>query len=137
MTTKSGAMLLRQGTPLPRALALTTQSYFDGWRWLHSMDRFMLDRRVRDNQWRLFFIAGRMSATVLGRGESGIRRAAKQIARRARTKGFNCLELTTITNGSFLGIPFLSLTAYSYHIQEGEAFDNKGGLQCSEFSSGH
>jgi hypothetical protein len=67
----------------------------------------------------LFLLAGEMQATVLGRDRpETLRRAVKCILAKREEHKFNSLEITEVVAKRFLGIPFMSVTSHSRHIQE-------------------
>jgi hypothetical protein len=52
-------------------------------------------------------------------GPGTLRRAVKRILAKQEGQRFNSLEVTEIISKRFLGIPFMSVTAHSRHIQQG------------------
>jgi len=70
--------------------------------------------------WNFFYLAGEIRATVLGRDRPGtLRRAVKCVLAKQEGQKFNSLEITKVVSKRFLGIPFMSVTAHSRHIQQG------------------
>jgi hypothetical protein len=51
-------------------------------------------------------------------GPGTLRRAVKRILAKQEGQRFNSLEVAEIISKRFLGIPFMSVTAHSRHIQE-------------------
>jgi hypothetical protein len=118
-TNKSGTIFIREDTPLPENLSIESEAFLPGWRVVRNLDRATLARNIESTKWYFFYLAGEMRATVLGRDRSGtLRRAVKCILAKQEDQKFNSLEITGVVSKRFLGIPFMSVTAHSRHIQE-------------------
>lgn len=116
----SGIILVRQGTLLPAGQIIETESFLPGWNVVKKLDRHGLTRNIEKANWNFFFLAGPVTATVLGRDRPAtVRRAVKRALARREEQNFNSLEITRVVSKRFLGIPFLSITAHSRHIQKG------------------
>ncbi len=114
-----GTIFIRENTPLPENLPIESEAYLPGWRVVRNLDRSTLTRNIERTKWYFFYLAGAMKATVLGRNRSGtLRRAVKRILARREEQQSNSLEITEVVAKWFFGIPFLSVTAHSRHIQE-------------------
>src|SRR5713101_6035572 len=116
----SGTILIRERTLLPAGLAVESEVFLPGWRVIKNLDRSTLARNIGGANWNFFYLAGEIRATVLGRDRSGtLRRAVKCVLAKQEGHKFNSLEITKVVSKRFLGIPFMSVTAHSRHIQEG------------------
>jgi len=116
----SGTILIREGTFLPAGLVVETEVFLPGWRVVKNLDPSTLARKIEGANWNFFYLAGGTRATVLGRDRSGsLRRAVKCVLAKQAGQKFNSLEITQVVSKRFLGIPFMSLTAHSRHIQQG------------------
>ncbi|MFI5058835.1 MAG: hypothetical protein ACHQLQ_11670 [Candidatus Acidiferrales bacterium] len=121
-TNKSGPIFIREDTPLPENLSIESEAFLPGWRIVKNLDRSALTRKIEGANWYFFYLAGGMRATVLGRDRpETLRRAVKCVLAKQEGQKFNFLEITKIVSKRFLGIPFLSVTAHSRHIQQGIA----------------
>ena len=119
-TVKTGTILIREGAQLADSLVLDTEPYSKGWRLLRKLDGYGLSRKIREAGWTFFLMAGEIKAIVLGsEGEKTTRKAANRITARLKSQKFNCVEITQVAAKRFLGLPYLSVTAHSRHIQEG------------------
>jgi hypothetical protein len=119
-THRTWAILIREDTPLPVNLSIESEAFLPGWRVVKNLDRSTLARNIEDVNWNCFYLAGEIRATVLGRDRLGtLRRAVKCVLAKQEGRKFNSLEITKIVSKRFLGIPFLSVTAHSRHIQQG------------------
>jgi hypothetical protein len=118
-TINTGTILLKDGTFLPDALRFDSEPCATGWRLVKDLDGFGLDRKIRIAGWRFFCIAGEIKATVLGfEGQNNVRRVVKRILARLQSEKFNSLEITRVESKRFLGVPYVSVSARSRHIQE-------------------
>ena len=119
-TNRTETILIREGTLLPAGLAVESEVFLPGWRVIKNLDRSTLGRNIEGANWNFFYLAGEIRATVLGRDLSGtLRRAVKSVLAKQVGQKFNCLEITKVVSKRFLGIPFISVTAHSRHIQQG------------------
>jgi hypothetical protein len=115
----SGTIFIRDGTRLPQNLAIESEAFLPGWRVICNLDRSTLTTDIERAKWYFFYLAGAMKATVLGRNRPGtLRRAVKSILARREEQQSNSLEVTEVVAKWFCGIPFLSVTAHSRHIQQ-------------------
>jgi hypothetical protein len=116
----STTILIKEGTTLPSGVSIQTDGFLRGWRIVNSPDRATLARSIETADWRFFYLAGEMTATVFGRDRIvALRRAVKSVLYKYDIQKFNCLEVTRFVSGRFLGIiPFTRVAIHSHHIQE-------------------
>ena len=116
----SGTILIRENALLPAGLTIESEVFLHGWRVIKNLDSSTLARKIERVNWTFFYLAGEIRATVLGRDRPGtLRRAVKCVLAKQRGQEFNSLEITKVVLKRFLGIPFMSVTAHSRHIQQG------------------
>jgi hypothetical protein len=121
----AGTMLVQEGLLLPKAAGLQSNRYSQGWRDVRILDRSGLDAGLRAAGWALLCIAGEIKVRILGRdGDANVGKAVRRILRQAHQMAFNCVGLNQITSTSFLGIPYLTISAQAYHIQPGPILDS-------------
>jgi hypothetical protein len=115
----SGTILIRENALLPAGLAVESEVFLPGWRVIKNL-RSTLARNIEGANWTFFYLAGEIRVTVLGRDRPGtLRRAVKCVLAKQKGQKFNSLEITKVVSKRFLGIPFMSVTAHSRHIQQG------------------
>jgi hypothetical protein len=113
-------ILIRENTPLAANLPIESEPFLLGWRVVKNLDRSALARNIVGANWNFFYLAGEIRATVLGRDRPGtLRRAVKCVLAKQEGRKFNSLEITKVVSKRFLGIPFMSVTAHSRHLQQG------------------
>src|SRR5882762_3742764 len=119
-TNRTRAVFIREDTRLPTTLSIESEAFLPGWRVVKNLDRQALTREVEGANWNFFYLVAEMRATVFGReGLGALRRAVKCVLAKQEGQKFNSLEITKIVSKRFLGIPFMSVTAHSRHLQQG------------------
>src|SRR6266567_7557862 len=117
---RTGTVFIREDTRLPTTLAIESEAFLPGWRVVKNLDRQALTREVEGANWNFFYMPGEIRATVVGRDRPGtMRRAVKCVLAKQEGQKFNSLEITKVVSKRFLGIPFMSVTGHSRHIQQG------------------
>ena len=116
---KVGAILIEEGALLPESLWLESEQCLNGWRRVKNLDGYGLDRRVREAGWTFFSLAGEIKASVFGFDlEKTTHRAITQLLANLKSDKLNCLEITQVVWKRFLGLPYVSVSAHSRHIQK-------------------
>src|SRR5467141_1388896 len=119
-TNRARTILISEDTPLAANLPIESEAFLPGWRVVKNLDRSPVARNIDGANWNFFYLAGEIRATVLGRDRPGtLRRAVKCVLAKQEGQKFNSLEITKVVSKRFLGIPFMSVTAHSRHIQQG------------------
>src|SRR5712671_3911874 len=119
-TNRTMTIFIKEDTPLPANLPIESEAFLPGWRVVKNLDRSTLARNIEGANWNFFYLAGEIRATVLGRDRPGtLRRAVRRVLAKQEGQKFNSLEITRVVSKRFLGIPFMSVTAHSRHIQQG------------------
>ena len=114
------AIFIQEAILLPATHSIKSEKFLPGWRVVKNLDSDALARTIEDADWHSFYLAGEIRATVFGLNRPGtFRRAVKSVLAKRRLQKFNCLEVTGVVSKRFLGIPFVSITAHSRHIQHG------------------
>jgi hypothetical protein len=118
-TIKTGTILIQDGASLPEALRFESEACAPGWRSVKDMDGYGLDRKIHEAGWTFFCMAGEIKTIVFGfEGHKRVRRAVKRILASLKMERFNSLEVTRVASKHFLGVPYVSISARSRHIQE-------------------
>jgi hypothetical protein len=117
-TINTGTMLIKDGTFLPETVRFETEPCAPGWRLVKNLDGYGLGRKIHEAGWTFFWLAGELGATVFGFDEQKtVRRAVKRILANLKSGEFNSLEITRVASKRFLGLPYVSVSAHSRHIQ--------------------
>jgi hypothetical protein len=116
--------LIQKGTLLPPAFRPGSESYPNSWVSVKStLGPHDLEKEFAALGWTFHYMAGKVRATAYGldRQKSMDKALAKLIAGAMRQK-CNCLEIDEVATRTFLGIPGVSVSAHTRHIQKGMTF---------------
>jgi hypothetical protein len=115
-----GTILMEDRPAINSALEIESESFSGGWGVLDTVGAPALELKVGAAGWRCFFLAGEVKTTVFGSlAVENSQRALRRILSKVRQQNFNCLEVTRIVEGRFLGIPYTTVVAHSLHVQIG------------------
>jgi hypothetical protein len=118
-TIKTGTILIAEGAILPESLLFESEPYAYGWRLVKNLDSNGFNQIIGQAGWNLFYIAGVVETNAFGSDEKKTtRKAIKQLIAKLKAKNFNCLEITQVTAKRSLGLPSVSVSAHSRHIQK-------------------
>jgi squalene cyclase len=121
-TIKAGTILIAEGALLPESLLLESEPYAYGWRLVKNLDSNGLDQIISQAGWNFFYIAGVIETNAFGSDENKTtRKAIKQVIANLKSKNFNCLEIKRVVAMRSLGLPYMSVSAHSRHIQKSQA----------------
>lgn len=108
---------------MPKSLLLEGGSYSNDWRSVSNLGLNELDAAIHQAGWTFFFMAGEIKITSFGFDKkSAMRRAVKRVIANVESHKCNCVEITEVSAKSFLGMPYVNVSAHSRHIQERSAF---------------
>jgi hypothetical protein len=125
-TIKSRTTLITEGAILQESLLLESEPYGYGWRLVKNLDSNGLDQIISQAGWSFFYIAGLIETNTFGSDEKKTTcKAIKRIIANLKSKNFNCLEITRVAAKRSLGLPYVSVSAHSRHIQEGPALSGE------------
>ena len=100
-------------------LGLENEPCFAGWSLLKVLDAFALDRKIHAAGWNFFFMATEVKVMFFGSlGAAKIQKALKRILKKVKGQHFNGLEVTEIVSRRFLGVPYVTISAHSRHMQQ-------------------
>jgi len=116
---KMGTILIEGGALLPDSLRFESEPYWKDWRLVKNLDGYGLDRKIRQAGWTFFYMAVEMKASVFGfDAEKALRRAVNRVLANLKSEKSNCLAITQVAAKRFLGVPYVTVSAYPRHIQE-------------------
>jgi hypothetical protein len=118
-----GTMLIADGTRTPQSVPLATERYSPGWFSITKSTSAQLDRELEKAGWTFFYMAGEIRASGCGFDvQSRTGRAVHRLIDAVKHESCNCLEITEVKQGSFLGLPYTTLVAHARHIQKSHSF---------------
>jgi hypothetical protein len=122
MPIATGAMLIKDGTVLPEP-SLQGASYSSGWKSVTDIQRRDLEKQLDQAGWTFFYTAGQIKTSAFGFDEQKrTRTAVRKALQDAQSQACNCLEIDDVTRHSFLGLPYVSVSAHTRHIQNVKAY---------------
>jgi len=129
-TISAGTILIEKSTLLPGTLGLEDSPAESGWAALVNLpDRHQLEEKLSAAGWRFFLMAGAIRTIGFRFARrTMIQSALKRLIAAVRLQKCNCLEIDAIRTRSFLGLPYVCLSAHSRHIQSGLVFGNHKGV---------
>jgi hypothetical protein len=85
-----------------------------------------LEKELASTGWTFFYMASAIHATAAGfNREKAIDSALQRVIAGARLQHCNCIEIDEVSAHSFLGIPYVSVSAHTRHIQKGMIFSGQ------------
>ncbi len=104
---------------MTKPLGFESEPYSGSWSMLKVLDSFALDRKIHAAGWNFFFMAAEVKVMFFGAvGAAKIERALQGLLRKVRPQHFNSLEITGIVARHFLGVPYVTVSAHSRHMQQ-------------------
>ena len=119
-----GTILMDKDTLRPQCLQLETDPYPNAWIPVkHDLTPNDLEKELSTAGWTLFYLASPISTTAFGFNRAKMIHAAlKRLIAKAKLQKCNCLEIDDVVTRSFLGMPYVSVSAHPRHIQRGLVF---------------
>ena len=131
---QDGAILVEGGTTLPAAISLRQGALAGDWSSVSGLDGKGLETQLAAAGWTFFYMAGVVRKHAFGFDEKKrVRAAVGRVIEEVRSQHCNSVEVTHLATNSFLGIPYVSITAHARHIQDGCQF--RGPLHAESFRS--
>jgi len=118
---------------MTQLLGLESEPCSGQWSLLKVMDGFALDRKIHAAGWNFFFMATEVRVMFFGSlGAPKILNALKRILEKVKQQQFNGLEVTGIVARRFLGVPYVTVSAHSRHMQQSCYLDSAEARQASQ-----
>jgi hypothetical protein len=115
-TIQVGTILMKECPGMPELLGLETEPCVG--EWVKVLDEVSLDRKIHVAGWNFFFMATEVKVMFWGAlGAAKIQHALTRILAKVKQQHFNGLEVTAIVARHFLGIPYVTVSAHSRHMQ--------------------
>jgi hypothetical protein len=130
-TVQVGTILMK-GWPGMAQLQLESEPCSGNWSLVKTLDGVSLDRKIHAAGWNFFFMAAEVKVMFFGvLGATKIQNALRRILAKVKSQHFNGLEVTGIVAGHFLGVPYVTVSAHSRHLQQGCYLDSSEARQAS------
>ena len=135
-TVQVGTILMKEWPGMTQLLGLESEPCSGEWSRLKVLDGFSLDRKIHAAGWNFFFLAAEVKVIFLGSlGAVKIQNALKRILEKVKQHHFNGLEVTEIVARRFLGVPYVSVSAHSRHMQQSCYLDSVEARQTAQHNA--
>jgi hypothetical protein len=132
-TVQVGTILIREWHGMPQLIGFETEPGFGEWSMVKVPDAFPLDRKIRAAGWNFFFMAAEVKAMFFGSLRAAkVQSALERILAKVKPQHFNGLEVTAIVARHFLGVPYVTVSAHSRHLQHSSNLDSAEIRQTSQ-----
>ncbi len=132
-TVQVGTILMKEWPGMPQFLGFETEPGLGEWTMIKTPDAFTLDRKIHAAGWNFFFMAGEVKTMFFGSlRATRVQSALKRILAKVKPQHFNGLEVTAIVARHFLGVPYVTVSAHSRHLQHSSNLDSAEIRQTSQ-----
>jgi len=128
-----GTILMKDWPGMPKLAGFETEPGWAQWNIVKVPDAFTLDRKIHAAGWNFFFMAAEVKAIFFGSLTAAkVQSALKRILAKVKPQPFNGLEVTAIVTRHFLGVPYVTVSAHSRHMQHSCNLDGTDARQTSQ-----
>jgi hypothetical protein len=123
---ETGTLLMEKGTPIPQFFSIGTESYPNAWIQATANFNFEeFEKELATAGWTFFYRACEIRTIAFGFDKQRRTDAAlRRLMGNATLQKCNCLEIDKVSMHSFLGLPYVSVSAHSRHLQKDSTFDH-------------
>ena len=133
LTIQVGAILTNESPLMTQTFGIETVPCSGNWKLVNGLDGSALDCKIHAAGWNFFFMAGEIKGMFLGAlGAMKIQNALQRILEKVKPQHFNGLEVTGIVASHFLGVPYVTVSAHSRHMQKNCYLDSSEERQASD-----
>jgi len=124
-TIATGNIFIDEDAQLPNSALLQRELHSSGWASVQNA-RSTFEKEIPDAGWTFFFMAGEIKTTVFGFDrEKAMSTALHRLIANVKTQRCNSIEITQVTDSSFLKMPYVSVCAHPRHLQQGLTFSGQ------------
>ena len=132
-TVQVGTILMKEWPGMPQLLGFETEPGLGEWSVVKVPDASSLDRKIHAAGWNFFFMAAEVKTMFFGSlSASKVRSALKRILTKVKRQHFNAVEVSAIVARHFLGVPYVTVSAHSRHLQHSSNLDSAEIRQTSQ-----
>ena|SRR5271166_4744661 len=130
-----GTILMKEWPGVAQVFQLESEPCSGSWS-VVKLDGVSLDHKIRAAGWNFFFMAAEVKVRFFGvLGPTKIQNALQRILAKVKQQHFNGIEVTGIVASHFLGVPYVTVSAHSRHMQQGCYLDSSEARQTSQDSA--
>jgi len=128
-----GTILMKEWAGMPENLGLEIEPCSGDWSSIKVLDGFALDRKIHAAGWNFFFMATEVKVMFFGAlGAGKMQSALGRILAKVKSQNFNSLEVTAIVARRFFGVPYVTVSAHSRHMQQSCNLDSHEARRTSQ-----
>lgn len=121
----AGSILIDQVAHVPNSVQARGEPDSNGWGRVRSTHA-AFENEVQEAGWTFFYMAGEIKSTAFGFDREKSRGAAlKRLIANVKSQNCNSIEITRVTDHSFLKLPYVTVYAHPRHIQKGLSFSGR------------
>jgi hypothetical protein len=130
----SGVLLIEPDVIRPPCFKVEAESNANDWLLLkQTLTPQELEAELAATGWTFFFMAGTIRTTVFGFDRDKLIYAAlKRCIQAVKLQRCNCLQIESVKIGSFLRLPYVSMSVRPRHIQRGILFAGTSPLDGAD-----
>jgi hypothetical protein len=118
-TVQVGTILMKEWPGMTQLLGLESEPCSGSWSVVKALDGFALDRKIHAAGWNFFYMAAEVKVMFFGAvGAAKMQDAVRRILGKVKQLNFNGLQVTGIVAKHFLGVPYVTVSAHSRHVQQ-------------------
>jgi hypothetical protein len=119
-----GDLFMERDAARPKIFQIQDDAHRTGWyRVQHHLTAHELDVELSNLGWTFFFMANVIRKSALAFDpEKGASSALKRVMASVRADGCNSLQMQAVETHSFLGIPYIRVSAHPRHLQRSGVF---------------
>jgi len=116
-----GTILMGKDTLRPQCFQLEDDPYPNAWMSVkHNLSPYELEKELTTAGWTFFYMANAIRATAFGFDRAKrVHTALERLITNTKHQKHNCLQIDDVATYSFLGMPYVSISAHPRHIQRG------------------
>jgi hypothetical protein len=131
-----GTVLLKEWPGMAQFFQLESEPCSGNWSLVKTLDGISLDRKIHAAGWNFFFMAAEVKVRFFGAlGATKMQSALQRILAKVKLQHFNGIEVTEIVAGHFLGVPYVTVSAHSRHVQQSCCLDSAESRRASQDSA--
>jgi len=131
-TVQVGTILMKEWPGMPQLVELETENRLGEWSMVRVPDASTLGNKAHAAGWHFFFMAAEVKTMFFGSPRAPrVQSALKRILAKVKQQHFNGLEVTAIVPRQFLGLPYVTVSAHSRHLQQAPNLDSAEIRQTS------
>jgi hypothetical protein len=135
-TVQVGTILMKEWPGMPQLLGFETEPGLGEWSVVKVPDASSLDRKIHAAGWNFFFMAAEVKTMFFGSFSAArVQSAVRRILAKVKQQHFNALEVTAIVARHFLGVPYVTVSAHSRHMQPSCNLDSAETRQSFQHDS--